>query len=117
MENEIQGFLQSWADAWKKSAGPSGKIDAYMDHYSDLFSSGKLNKAAWRKDKAAKAKSKQWIDIELNGIAIKELTPGKIVEVRFEQVFKSPNFQDKGKKILVLGKEPAGWRIVSEKAE
>ncbi|MFH1491313.1 MAG: PP2C family serine/threonine-protein phosphatase, partial [Pseudomonadota bacterium] len=116
LRDEIMNFLTSWKEAWKKTAGAAGEMEPYVALYSETFSSQGLDKMGWAHDKNLKNKKKKWIKIELTGIHISDPAPGRPVEVRFSQIYRSSNYSSRSKKILLLEKEPGGWKIVTEKA-
>jgi hypothetical protein len=115
-DQEIHQFLKEWKTAWENTAGSEGNIAAYMALYSEDFHSQGLNKNGWREEKGERNKRKQWIKVELKGITIVQPGSDNRLEVRFHQEYKSSNFSVSTNKALILKKENAGWRIITEKA-
>lgn len=114
-EKEIYAFVRAWEKAWEKTAGQKGDMETYMVFYSENFSSGGFNKAAWKRDKEKKNRKKHWIRLEMRDVRIMGTSAGPFVEVRFGQIYKSSNFSIHSRKKLVLGKENSDWKILSEK--
>lgn len=114
-ENEIQAFVAAWEKAWEKTAGQRGEMETYMAFYSESFSSGGFNKAAWKRDKTIKNRKKRWIRLEMRDVRIEGSSAGPRVEVCFRQIYKSSNFSINSRKKLVICREGSGWKILREK--
>jgi PPM family protein phosphatase len=116
IKQEVQGFLMDWKNAWEKSAGNDGDINAYISMYSDEFRSGKFDKKAWTTDKTNRNKGKKWIRIGISDIRISEPDAANRVKVRFRQEYSSSNFSVKSGKTMVLVKAEERWEIISEES-
>jgi len=90
-------------------------MDKYISFYSDDFKSKGLDKNGWKQEKKVKGKNKLWIRIELSDIKISEQKEGNQIEVRFMQGYKSSNYSEKIRKLLILNREETGWKIVNER--
>jgi hypothetical protein len=112
-EAEIKAFLASWKAAWEASAGPNGRIDPYISHFSNHFRDGAMGLADWKADKAAKNRRKEWIRIGIRDVRIAEPAADGTVTVRFLQTYESSNYSDKTEKTLVLGREGRRWKIIA----
>lgn len=110
--DEIQAFLQEWKAAWEKSAGKNGNTDAFMSFYSDDFRSNGFDKNKWRRDKAQKNRSKEWIRIQLDNITITGPLESGRYRAGFIQVYQSSNYSDSSNQVLVLKREASGWKII-----
>lgn len=113
LEEETNVFLQNWKEAWQQSAGPGGDLGGYVSFYAESFSPGRLDKAAWLRDKAKKNSGKAWIKVELEHVSIREQPNGRI-HVRFEQQYQSSNYSEKSSKTLLLVREAGKLKILSE---
>lgn len=114
---EIARWLLKWAAAWEKCAGKNGDMTAFMSFYSDDFSSKGFDKNRWHKDKLAKNLRKEWIRIKLDHIKIVGPLGNGRYEARFTQVYKSSNYADSSKQILILKNETSGWKIIGIKPQ
>ena len=115
IDDEIEAFIAKWRRAWEHTAGRNGDINSYISCYSNVFVAKGLNKNRWRQDKAVKGRKKRYIRIKLTNIKISESQGDNPIEVRFLQDYRSSNYSGKSKKILLLKKEEAGWKIIAEK--
>ncbi len=115
LDDKIYAFIGDWKAAWENTVGEKSNMDNYISFYSDDFNSKGLDKNGWKQDKGSKGKNKLWIRIELSDIKISELKDGNQIEVRFLQGYKSSNYLEKTRKLLVLNKEETGWKIVTER--
>ncbi|MGD8367032.1 MAG: hypothetical protein PVG78_05285 [Desulfobacterales bacterium] len=112
MQSEINAFLVSWVAAWEASAGPNGRIDPYIAHFSRYFRDGAMDLADWRADKAVKNRRKKWIRIDIRNVRIFEPGADGTVRVRFLQNYESANYRDSTEKTLVLDREGGQWKII-----
>lgn len=115
LEDKIDALIGDWKVAWENTVGEKSNMDNYISFYSDDFNSKGLDKNGWKHDKESKRKNKLWIRIELSDIKISELKNGNQIEVRFLQGYKSSNYSEKTRKLLILNKEETGWKIVAER--
>lgn len=113
--SEITKFILEWAATWEKCAGIKGDMNAFMSFYSDDFSSNGLDKNKWQRDKLEKNRRKEWIRIKLDNINIVGPLGNGFYEARFTQVYKSSNYADTSKQILILKNETSGWKIIGSK--
>ncbi|MDY7037692.1 MAG: hypothetical protein SV375_16210, partial [Thermodesulfobacteriota bacterium] len=113
-DDHIFDFINNWKTAWENTAGKNNDMNSYMSFYSDDFVSKGLDKNGWKNDKADKGNRKRWIRVELMDIRISKLIEDNQIEVRFFQSYRSTNYSGKSDKILILKKEEAGWKIISE---
>lgn len=111
----INVFLLKWINAWQNTAGPKGDIEQYLSFYSDFFNSTNLDKNAWIIDKKKKNNNKTWIQVTLENIEIGAPDAEGQVEIRCRQDYKSSNYSEQSRKLLVLTKEQGKWKILAEK--
>ncbi|CAB5083482.1 hypothetical protein D3OALGA1CA_2760 [Olavius algarvensis associated proteobacterium Delta 3] len=112
VDQQVKTFLNQWASAWEKTAGPGGDFTAYKACYAESFKARGMNKAAWIQDKQVKNSRKKWIAIALYDISISEQTFSNRITARFTQKYSSSNFSSTSPKTLFLAKEPTGWKII-----
>ena len=112
LDEQVKEFLNKWASAWEKTAGPDGDFSAYKACYSDSFTARGMNKAAWKKDKQSKNRRKKWISIGIRDVSVAKQAPSDRVKVTFSQEYSSSNYSSTSPKTLVLAKEPKGWKII-----
>jgi hypothetical protein len=93
-------------------AGPRGRIDPYIAHFSRYFRDGAMDLADWRADKAIKNRRKKWIRIDIRNVRIFEPGADGTVRVRFLQNYESANYRDSTEKTLVLDREGGQWKII-----
>lgn len=113
-KEEILRFLDSWRDAWEKTAGKDGSIDEYMAHYAESFGAGGLDKDGWRLDKQAKNASRQWISGRLMEIRISDADQQGRRQVFFLLEYSADNYAEVLEKNMTLLKEGGAWKIRSE---
>ena len=114
IDKEVYLFLNNWKTAWENTAGDSGDIKTYMFHYLEDFTSGGLDKDGWKLDKLKKNRKRGWISGELIDIIAGPVKDNQL-EVHFFLDYKSPNYNERLDKTLLLQKEKTGWKIIGEK--
>lgn len=114
IDKAVYLFLSDWKTAWENTAGDNGDVESYMSHYSEDFISGEFDKEGWKLDKLKKNRKRGWISGEVMEITTEPAKDNQI-QVRFFLDYKSPNYNEILEKTLILRKEKAGWRIISEK--
>ncbi len=117
-EQDIRNFLERWVNAWSQM-----DIDTYSSMYDrerfvgylDSKKSGRreLKYDAWMKLKKGTFSSAYWINIQLANVVIKSVG-NNMVEVKFEQFYSSPSYEDRGIKMLRLVPNDWDWKIVFE---
>lgn len=117
-EQDIRNFLERWVNAWSQM-----DIDTYSSMYDrerfvgylESKKSGRreMNYDAWMKLKKGTFRSTYWISIQLANVVIKSVG-NNIVEVKFEQHYSSPSYEDRGIKMLRLVPNDWDWKIVFE---
>ena len=117
-EQDIRNFLERWVDAWSRM-----DIEAYSSMYDrerfvgyiETKKSGRreLKYDAWMKLKRGTFNSAYWINVQLANVVIKSVG-NNMVEVKFEQYYSSPSYEDRGIKMLRLIPNDWDWKIVFE---
>ncbi|MCM0084219.1 hypothetical protein L4X63_21790 [Geomonas sp. Red32] len=112
-EKELEAFLAEWV-----AAQNSGAFEKYASMYSKQFSgirrSGgktvKLDNNAWLKDRR-KMFQKRMVVQAINPEIVLD---GQKSSLKFEQVWESSTYKDRGNKLLIVAVEKDGIKIVSE---
>ncbi len=106
----LNSAIESWRADWE-----SRNVERYLSHYAKSFQGDKLDLAHWKARKRAIGKSKAWISVRIAQMSMLR-SPGRegVVEVTFEQDYKSNNFNDASRKRQYWIKENGQWRIAYE---
>lgn len=112
-EADVKAFLDSWL-----SVQNTGSYSNYAAMYADTFagirrtgsSTHNLNRDAWLKDRKKMFKKK--MVVEANNPEIK--LAGTTATVKFEQIWASDTYKDKGDKLLDLTFENGKLKIIRE---
>lgn len=106
--NEIEQWRKDWS---------SLDTNAYLKHYSNDFSSGNQNYAAWANQKLLVNSGKTWIKVNVNGLSLFTYPeqPDMVV-VNFEQDYNSSNLSNRMKKRQYWIKQNNQWKIIYEGA-
>jgi len=108
LEEEILKFVEEWKNSWR-----SQEIEKYSTFYSDAFTSGGFNRDTWLQDKKEKFLQAQTIDIKINNLRYKIVSPTKYL-VTFTQIYSSDIYKDVGVKELLLEGCPGDFSILKE---
>jgi len=108
----LNAAIESWRKDWE-----SRDVERYLAHYASDFKSDNQNLAQWKQRKRVVGQGKAWIKIGINRVSMLR-SPGNegVVEVIFEQDYKSNNFNDTSRKRQYWIKENGTWRIAYEGA-
>ncbi len=114
LRDKLTQYLENWRRDWE-----SGKVDAYLGHYGNDFSSDNQNLAEWSNHKRQVNATKSWIKVGLSNIGM-YLYPGRddLVVVNFDQEYSSNNLSNKMKKrqYWIRENKDGRWRIIYENA-
>jgi len=109
-------FIFKWKKAWENSI--NGKVDDYIDCYSNNMISKYGNKKRFIKYKKRISQNKKWIDIKIKNLYLTKdgriLDYGHIYVASFDMYYNSNNYKWNGKKILYIIKENGKWKILAE---
>lgn len=108
----LMAEIEQWRKDWS-----SLDTDAYLKHYSNDFSNGSQNYAAWAKQKQLVNASKSWVKVNVNELSIFTYPeqPNMVV-VNFEQDYSSSNLANRMKKRQYWIKQDNHWKIIYEGA-
>jgi len=104
--------IEDWRLDWE-----SRDTGRYMQHYSKRFRSSDQNYQAWEEQKRSVNAQKSWIKVSLGKLSVFR-NPGKdeLVQVSFEQDYRSSNLNTVSRKLQYWIKEDGHWKIIFEGA-
>lgn len=108
VKEKASHFVSEWKTAWT-----SKNIEFYIQHYASDFKSKNMNVESWKTDKAAKFEKTNTIDLEINDLTVRQLSPIQY-KVRFKQRYQADDYSDIGFKTLILSGCPGDFKILSE---
>jgi hypothetical protein len=115
IENEVIAFITGWQVAWQNSAGEIGDMESYLAHYAKKFYADGVPKERWQQKKRKNNRKKRWISIQLRDLQVEEIAGNNNqVKVSFTQEYKSSNYADLSRKVLILRREGHNWLIFKE---
>jgi murein L,D-transpeptidase YafK len=107
----LDNTIDSWRQDWE-----SRDTSKYLQHYSKRFRSGKLDLAAWVKQKENVTAGKTWVKVGLRNLSVLR-NPGSaedMIMVTFEQDYQSNNLNNVIQKRQYWVKEAGNWKIIYE---
>jgi murein L,D-transpeptidase YafK len=110
---ERDAFMQQ-LEAWRKD-WESLDTDRYLAHYAKAFRSGAMDLAAWRAHKRKVGAAKTSIKVSLDNLCVFR-SPGRqeLVEVSFDQDYRSSNLSQRTRKRQYWMQEDGRWKIAYE---
>ena len=108
----LAAALEQWRADWQ-----SRDTERYLTHYSQRFSSGSQDYAAWATHKRGVNAAKRWIEVGVANVAMfRYPREGDFVVVTFEQAYRSDSLKNTMRKRQYWIREEGGWKIVYEGA-
>jgi murein L,D-transpeptidase YafK len=108
----LAAALEAWRTDWE-----SRDTARYLSHYSQRFSSGTENYAAWAEHKRKVNAGKRWIKVGLSRVGMFRYPRERdFVVVDFEQDYRSSGLSNVMKKRQYWIKEDGRWKILYEGA-
>lgn len=112
-EAEQRAFLralESWRGDWE-----SRDTASYLAHYARGFRSGNMDFAAWGAHKRKVNSEKKSIRLALENVSVLR-SPGEenLVEIRFDQDYRSNNYAERSRKQQFWVLEDGRWKIAYE---
>ena len=113
--NQRESILRD-VDNWRKD-WESINTERYLNHYSNLFSTGSQDLLAWSAQKRAVNAGKTSVSVKLSNVSIFRY-PGKsnMVVVTFDQDYRSNNLSNQMRKRQYWMQDGNAWKIVFEGA-
>ncbi len=115
LQQSVRDTLAAWKQDWM-----SLDSDAYLSHYHTRFHSGKRDLAAWKRYKKRVNAPKTFINVEFENLSLihdpNRWPEGEVVVAEFDQIYRSSNYADQGRKRLYLARsvDDAPWQILLE---
>ena len=108
----LAGAIEQWRADWQ-----SRDTDRYLSHYSERFTSGSQDLAAWQEHKRSVNLGKTWVQVGLSRVSMfRYPREGDFVVVNFEQSYRSNNLSNMMRKRQYWIKEGGRWKILYEGA-
>jgi murein L,D-transpeptidase YafK len=102
--------LEAWRVDWE-----SRDLDRYLSHYVGEFRAGRTDLAAWSAHKRKVNASKSWIKVGLANVSVlRSAVRGGVVEVTFDQDYRSSNLSQRARKRQYWVEEGGAWKIAYE---
>ena len=102
--------LEAWRADWE-----SLDLDRYLSHYDGEFRAGGTDLAAWSARKRKVAASKSWIKVGLANVGVlRSAGRGGVVEVTFDQDYRSSNLSQRARKRQYWVEAGGRWKIAYE---
>ena len=105
--NIVSSQLLSWVKAWENQ-----NITLYLSFYSKDFKAQKKSRSIWENYRRRSLGHSSQISIQISNIQMHKIK--NIINVTFNQKFKSNKISDNGKKELSWKKEDRKWKIIKE---
>lgn len=112
---EVENFLENWRTAWEYSV-QGKKVDAYRNCYSPKFYSHykSMNYDQYMNDRLGIGERAVLAKIEIDKATIKGKLLGNHAIYSFDQSYQTDRYGDRGKKFLIMEKQPDGLKIIGE---
>ena len=105
----IERAVNGWSKAWSEQ-----NVEKYLSFYSPALQlPASISRTKWEKQRRTRLKRPKFINVSLEDIKIDVVDP-TYSRVVFIQSFKSNTYADTVTKQLVMKKENASWKILSE---
>lgn len=109
VKDELRETIDLWGAAWSDQNVPQ-----YLSNYSDDFQiPGKLSRKEWEKLRRTRLNRPRYISVDVDYEKF-EFVETNVVDVYFEQSYRSNTFSDVTVKVLRLRKEDHAWKILAE---
>ncbi len=104
--------LFTWAEAWSQQ-----RVDDYLAFYSrDFQVPEQRSRTEWEEERRERIEKPSFIDLSLSAVQAVFLDPQR-VSIRFRQRYRSATYEDVVLKVVVMGWEEGGWRILRENTD
>jgi murein L,D-transpeptidase YafK len=102
--------LEAWRSDWE-----SRDAQKYLSHYARDFRAGVMDLAAWSARKRRVNAAKKWIKVGLSNLGVlRSAGEGAIIEVTFDQDYRSSNLSQRARKRQYWVEEDGRWKIAYE---
>ena len=108
-EPELRAAVESWAKVWSER-----DVAAYLAAYGAEFAPADgTSRAQWEQTRRARLQQSSFIRVDLASMKVVEHGP-EHAQISFDQHYQSDAFSDDVRKILIMKKVGADWKIVEE---
>jgi murein L,D-transpeptidase YafK len=107
----LAAALEQWRADWQ-----SRDTERYLTHYSQRFTSGSQDYAAWAAHKRNVNAGKRWIQVGVSNVAMFRYPREDFVVVTFEQAYRSDRLKNTMRKRQYWIREDGAWKIAYEGA-
>ena len=109
VKDELRETIDLWGAAWSDKNVPQ-----YLSNYSESFQvPGNLSRREWEKLRRTRLNRPRYISVDV-GYEKFEFVETNVIDVYFEQSYRSNTFSDVTSKVLRLRKEDHAWMILDE---
>lgn len=109
-QEALLGKLAQWESDWE-----SLDTEAYLTHYGNSFTNGEKNIDDWRSHKRRVNQYKTYIELNLSNVSMFEYGgEDGVLQVNFEQKYKSDNLSGSSKKTQLWKEQNGDWKIIYE---
>jgi hypothetical protein len=113
--SEVENFIENWRTAWEYSV-QGKKIDAYRNCYSPKFYSHykSMNYDQYMNYRLGVGERAALAKIEVDKATLRGQLVGNRAIYSFDQSYQTDRYGDRGKKMLIIEKQPEGLKIIGE---
>ena len=102
--------FEAWRIDWE-----SRDAQKYLSHYARDFRAGAMDLAAWSAHKRKVNAAKNWIKVGVSNLSVlRSAGPAAVIEVTFDQDYRSNNLSQRARKRQYWVEEGEGWKIAYE---
>mgnify|MGYP000365604145 FL=1 len=105
---EFRKMAEAWKKAWEQK-----DLVAYLSFYDPSFRSRGMDLKAWKKHREKLNQKYQSIRVEISDFKV-EQTSAVLATLRFTQKYAADEYEDEGRKSLLLVKRGKDWKIREE---
>jgi hypothetical protein len=109
VKGELRETIDLWGAAWSDKNVPQ-----YLSNYSESFRvPGNLSRREWERLRRSRLNRPRYISVDV-AYGKFEFVESNVIDVYFEQSYRSNTFSDVTNKVLHLRKEDHTWKILAE---
>jgi murein L,D-transpeptidase YafK len=107
---EFMRQIEAWRSDWE-----SRDAQKYLSHYARDFRAGGVDLAGWSEQKRRANAAKKWIKVGLSNVSVlRSAGEAGVVEVTFDQDYRSSNLSQRARKRQYWVEEGGRWKIAYE---
>ena len=113
LRSERERFMRQF-EAWRTD-WEDRDAQKYLSHYARDFRAGAMDLAAWGAHKRKVNAAKNWIRVGLSNLSVlRSAGAAAVIEVTFDQDYRSNNLSQRARKRQYWVEEGEGWKIAYE---